>query len=133
MESHLQCHAKLMFKDARKRSKDPLTLLVPLLTQIMDAHRAAPVVAAIKMADPLAKIPDTPFYRQVAAIIEADSNHGFRLNAPDSIETADFDQVGQSELTRSEYSAWRKDNPMNTGGTRFLSPKKSDRHNDFTI
>lgn len=132
MQTNLQNKAIRLYASA-KRQKDPLSLLLPLLTILSDPHSTAPVVAAIRLIQPDAVIPDTPFFRQIEAIIAADSAHGVHLTAPDSIETADFDLVGQSELTRKEYSVWRKDNPMNTGGTRFVRPSKSDRHNDFTI
>lgn len=131
MQTHIQNHATRLFNGARKVNKDPLTLLVPLLTVMVDAHRAAPVVAAIRMVDPFLTIPDTPFYRQVAAIIAADSAHLSCPESPDKLIT-DYHVVPASDTARRDMADYRKKNGMVFVGNRYIPKKKSDVHNDFT-
>lgn len=136
MTKPIQNHALRLYS-ASKRHKDPLTLLVPLLSILSDVHRAAPVVAAIRLHKPDAIIPDTPFFRQVEAIIAAESNRAdtMHLQCPDSPDKliTDYHVTPASDQARADMVEYRKKHGSSYVGNRFVKPKRSDRHNDFTI
>ncbi len=132
MDSHLQIHTLRIYTAAMKHS-DPLGYVMSIMGAPTNAFKIAPYIAAIRLIDPSAPIPQIPPFVQALAIIAADSARGYLPDAAEAAPIADYQITPASDRARKEMVEWRKRNGLTRVGERRIPQFRSDAENDFTI